>query len=40
MPRHCLLVLVPVLDGRQTVFYGKLDNWTEWISITERAGHR
>jgi hypothetical protein len=40
MPRHCLLVLVLVFDGCETVFYAKLDNWTEWISITERAGHR
>ncbi len=40
MLRHCLLVLVVVLDGRERVFYGKRDNWKEWISITERAGHR
>ena len=33
MLRHFLLVPVVVLDGRERVFYGKLDNWKEWISI-------
>ena len=38
MLRHCLLVLLVVLDGRERVFYGKLDNWKEWISIRRAGG--